>query len=129
MDFQALVEGLEQVAANVKPIPVPIPGIGTLYIRKRTVLEYEEMSDIRRLFSDEDNESSEKKPGMLAISLARLLCKQDGSRYSLEEQKKLAPVLAKQPEDVFHKLLNASDDNPVENIKGKSDSANSSKPS
>lgn len=113
MEFDAFVKSLEQNASTVRPIAVEVAGIGTLYVRKRTVLEYEQMSDVRKAFFKEETEgeeeSPEKKSGILAASVVRLLCKEDGTRYEPLQEQKLAALFAKQPDDVFHALINAAD--------------------
>lgn len=115
MEFEDLVKNLETNAATVRPVKVTVPGIGTLYVRKRTVLEYEQMSDVRVAMANKDKEqeaagqSTVEKSGILAAAVARLLCKEDGSRFTSDQEQQLAVLISQQPDNVFHAIINASD--------------------
>ena len=107
MKIEDLVARLESnaVAAST-PVQVDVPGLGVLYVRKRTVKEFEAMASISGANSDEKNEI-----GVFGPSIVRLLCNEDGTRFTASEEKLLGPLLSKQPEDVFHAIVEASDGN------------------
>lgn len=115
--FENLLARLQENAnAAVKPIAVEIPGIGKVYVRKRTVLEFEEMAEFRKSLQ-EDSEEGGAKLGLFAPSLARLLCDEAGNRFTADEEKQLAAILVRQPEDVFHAILAASDGTNTKEVK------------
>lgn len=119
MEFDDIVKSMETNAATVRPIKVDVPGIGALYVRRRTVLEYEQMSDVRLAFNQETEDGEQtptQKTGILAAAVARLLCKEDGSRFTSEQEQQLAVLISKQPDGVFHALINASDGKQEEEI-------------
>lgn len=99
--FTALKDNAEKAH---KPIPVPIDGLGTIYIRRRTVVEFEELAAA----SKEDPEPV-NGAGKFGPALARLLCDENGDRFPLEHRDKLAHLLAAQPEAVFYQLRDAAD--------------------
>lgn len=102
MDVKELLKRLEENAAVLlKPVQVEIEGIGTLYVRRRTVLEFEQMSRLA--------EGEQAKNGMFAPAVVRLLCDEEGHRFNEKDQAALAAALSRQPEHVFHKLIEASD--------------------
>ncbi|MCC6489144.1 MAG: hypothetical protein IT364_16715 [Candidatus Hydrogenedentes bacterium] len=103
MDIEELLKQLEVNAGTVeRPIAVAVPGVGTLYVRKRTVLEFEQMATVREANADSPN-------GFFAPSVARLLCDEQGKRFPLDVQERLIALLARQPETVFHAIVNAAD--------------------
>lgn len=108
MNIQELMARLEDNASNQsKPVSVQIDGLGTIYVRKRTVREFEEMASVNR---DKDVTGMSKEPnGVFAPSLSRLLCDEKGARFPAEHADQLVDLLAKQPEDVFHAIINATD--------------------
>lgn len=119
MNYEDLVASLNQNAEKtLRPVSLTLPGIGTVYVRKRTVLEYEQMSDMRKAVAE--GASEELKPvGVLATSLARYLCDEEGKRFTFEQQKTLAEVLSKQPEEVLQRILGATDGDGKEDTPGK----------
>lgn len=103
MNVEDLLAKLEENAGTVeRPISVDVPGVGTLYVRKRTVLEFEQMATVREANVDSPN-------GFFAPSVARLLCDEQGKRFPLDVQERLVGLLARQPESVFHAIINAAD--------------------
>lgn len=103
MKVEELLAKLEENAsATQKPNTVEIPNVGTVYVRKRTVLEYEQMATLKAGAGGQDN-------GLFAPSIARLLCDENGKRFDINTENALAELLARQPEDVFHAIVNASD--------------------
>lgn len=103
MDVDDLLKQLEINAGTVeRPISVTVPGVGVLYVRKRTVLEFEQMAAVREANADSPN-------GFFAPSVARLLCDEQGKRFAPDVQEKLIGLLARQPEAVFHAIINAAD--------------------
>ena len=107
MNYQELMAKLQANAeAFVKPGFVDVDGIGRIYVRKRTVAEFEAMA-----------EAKEGETNKFGIGLSRLLCDENGRRFSEEEQKALAEVLAIQPQEIFHKLIAASDGTKKEETK------------
>lgn len=109
MKLEELLARLEENAQSVvKPVALPLAGIGTIYVRKRTVKEFEEMAQVRA--ADKDKPVGEDKGvGLFGPSLARLLCDEDGKRFPPDQEAALAAALAKQPEDVFHRIVEATD--------------------
>lgn len=108
MNLEELIARLEENAQTlVKPVPLTLAGIGTIYVRKRTVKEFEEMAQVRA--ADRDKQIDDKGVGLFGPSLARLLCDENGKRFLPDQEAALAVVLAKQPEDVFHKIVDAAD--------------------
>lgn len=102
MDITELLKKLEENTTVIKPVAVDIPGLGTLYIRRRTVFEFEQMSTLK-------TGEGAGKNGVFAPALARLLCDENGQRFGSEHEAVLVSLLAQQPEEVFHKLIEASD--------------------
>lgn len=103
MNVEELLANLEKNAdAVVRPNSVDIPGVGVLYVRKRTVLEFEQMAAVREANADSPN-------GFFAPSVARLLCDEQGKRFPPDVQERLISLLARQPESVFHAIVNAAD--------------------
>lgn len=113
MKLEELLARLEENAQTlVKPVPLTLAGIGTIYVRKRTVKEFEEMAQVRAAERDKpvDPEAAATvNVGLFGPSLARLLCEEDGKRFSPEQEAALAAVLAKQPEEIFHRIIEATD--------------------
>jgi len=100
-----LIARLRVSAATVaSPILVEVPGLGALYVRKRTVKEFEDMAIVGKP-KDGDPEYS----GVFASSIVRLLCDETGKRFTVQQEAVLIPLLAKQPEAVFHAIVDASD--------------------
>lgn len=86
-NIQDLISALKANAERVaRPVPVNVDGIGTMYFRPRTV------EDVSRIAE------GQSAPGG---ALAGMMCKEDGSRYTAEEMAEIAPLLAKQPEDLI----------------------------
>jgi hypothetical protein len=79
--------------------------VGTIYVRRRTVLEFEQMAALKA-------QADAGSLGIFAPSVARLLCDEEGKRFSPNVEAALAELIAKQPEDVFHQIVNASDGGP-----------------
>ena len=105
MQVEELLAKLEENAsAAQKPVTVEIPNVGTVYVRKRTVLEYEQMATLQKQV-----EASGQDNGLFAPSIARLLCNEEGKRFDIKTENALAKALAGQPEEVFHAIVNASD--------------------
>ena len=102
MDITELLKKLEENTTVIKPVAVDVPGLGTLYIRRRTVFEFEQMSTLKTGESAGEN-------GVFAPALARLLCDENGQRFGAEHEATLISLLAQQPEEVFHKLIEATD--------------------
>lgn len=106
MNVEELLEKLEaNASATQLPVSVEIENVGTIYVRRRTILEFEQMQTLKT--STDGGEI-----GVFAPSIARLLCDETGKRFPLNVEGALADLLAKQPEDVFHKIINAADGNP-----------------
>lgn len=85
------------------PKSVEIEGIGTVFVRLRTVKEFEEMAQA------EPDKQGDEGPGRFALALARMLCDESGNRYPLDIQSRLADLLARQPERVFRQITEAAD--------------------
>lgn len=105
MKVEELLAKLEENAsATQRPNTVEIPNVGTIYVRKRTVLEYEQMATLQKQV-----EAGGQTFGLFAPSIARLLCDENGKRFDINTENALAELLSRQPEDVFHAIINASD--------------------
>lgn len=105
MQVEELLAKLEaNASAAQQPISVEIPNVGTVYVRKRTVWEYEQMATIKA-----QTEAGGQDTGLFAPSAVRLLCDENGKRFDLKTEAALAQLLARQPEDVFHLIVNAAD--------------------
>ena len=100
MNIDDLLAKLEANAEQfAKPTAVEVTGIGTVYVRRRTVGEFEEMAAV----------NGAEPSGKFGPALARLLCDENGARLPAEYRDRLAALLARQPETVFHQLVEASD--------------------
>jgi len=99
MNYKELMAAL-QVRADefAKPIAVDIEGIGRIFVRKRTVAEFEAMADME-----------DKGHGKFAPALARIICEGSGARFPAEQRDQIAALLALQPEATFHTIISASD--------------------
>lgn len=104
MSPEELIAAFEVNATTVKPVAVLVPNVGTVYVRKRTIDEFEELAG-----TGEENVEGEPPKKRFAPSLASMLCDENGHRYPDEVQKKLAELLSKQPHEVFTTLVEASD--------------------
>lgn len=105
MKVEELLARLEaNASAAQQPVQIEIPNVGMIYVRKRTVLEYEQMATLKA-----QTEASGQDTGLFAPSVARLLCDENGKRFDLTTEAALAQLLARQPEEVFHAIINASD--------------------
>lgn len=114
MKLEELLAKLEENAQFItKPNTAVLPGIGIVYVRKRTVKEFEEMAAVRaaeRNKEGQDSKDAKTDPvGLFGPSLAQLLCDEQGNRFSAKDEAALAAILAKQPEDVFHAITEAAD--------------------
>lgn len=103
MKLEELLAKLQDNAATAaKPVAVEVDGVGTVHIRRRTVLEFEQIAALKL--------TENKGPaGIFAASLARLLCDEEGNRFPAAEADTLAALLSQQPDDVFQKLMEATD--------------------
>jgi hypothetical protein len=100
MNYKELMANLKANAQSfAKPAMIEVPNIGKIYVRKRTIAEFEAMAELK----DSGTE------GKFAGSLARLLCDEAGQRFPPEECKELAKLLALQPEAIFHSIVDAAD--------------------
>lgn len=97
MNTDEMLAALEANAARTrKAVQVDVTNVGTLFVRQRTIGEVEDMASIQ-------------DGAKLARALARLLCDEDGNRYSEEVQARLADVLTRQPDSVLHLITAAAD--------------------
>lgn len=115
MDFQDLLKRFQDnVARTSRARKLEIPGVGLMYVRRRTVLEYEQMNDLRRKL----REGKADTAGVLGISLARLLCDENGNRFGDDEEIELGKVIARCPEEVMNMILAVADgqDEPEEAV-------------
>jgi hypothetical protein len=97
-----MLAALAANAARVRPpVEVILAGVGTLYVRAVTVEEFEKL------------EAAEGSA--LAAGLARALCDENGERLPKEVLDRFAEVLAKQPTQVMHAMLDG--------VRGKSESS------
>lgn len=102
MDIAALMKALETNAAKTREVlPVDVPGIGKLHVRRRTILEFEKTKDVALEPGDD--------VGAFARGLATLLCNEQGERYPEDMVESIAELLAKQPQAVFQQLVNVAD--------------------
>ena len=103
MTIEELLQRLQENAATAaKPVSVVLDGIGTVYVRKRTIREFEQIASLKL------NENKDVA-GMFAPSVARLLCDEEGNRFPEEHAATLAALIAAQPDDVFQKIMEATD--------------------
>lgn len=110
MQVEELLAKLDANASSIsKPIAVPIENVGVLYVRKRTIEEFELMAGIKEPTEDAAKSGATKTGALFASSVARLLCDEEGRRYPLDVQAKLLVLMEKQPEEVFHALIAAAD--------------------
>lgn len=105
MKIEELLARLDaNASALAKPVAVEIPNVGTMYVRRRTVLEYEQMATLKT-----QAEAGKLANGLFAPSVARLLCDENGNRFDAATEDALTQLLSRQPEEVFHIIVNASD--------------------
>ncbi len=103
MNIPELLAALQANADKAhRPIAVPVEGIGTIYIRRRTVVEFEELAAAKE-------EPVVNGSGKFGPALARLLCDENGDRFPPEHRDQLARLLAVQPEAVFYQIRDAAD--------------------
>lgn len=99
MNYKDLMTALQARADEfAKPVGIDVDGIGRIFVRKRTVAEFEAMADME-----------DKGQGKFALALSRILCEESGARFQPEQRDALSVVLARQPEHTFHDIMNASD--------------------
>lgn len=102
MNIEDLKTALKANAEKAhKPVAVEVPGVGTIYVRRRTVTEFEQLAAIA--------EGQVNGSGKFGPALARLLTDENGDRLPAEHRQELGHLLADQPETVFHQLLAAAD--------------------
>lgn len=99
MTFDELKAAFAANADRVRaPIPVPLEGVGTVYVRRATIDDFEDLAA-------NPTPDGEKRFGR---GLSRLMCKETGERYSAQEAAELAELLRGQPEEQFTKIKNAA---------------------
>lgn len=99
--IEELLASLEANAERAsKPVAIEVDGVGTMYVRRRTVAEFEDMATV----------NGNEPGGKFGPALARLICDESGTRLPQEHRDRLAELLARQPEAVFHKIIGAADD-------------------
>lgn len=104
MDLNDLMAKLEANAVKAhQPVAVEIDGVGTMYVRRRTVLEFEQMASLIEAGEAVNGH------GKFGIALERLITDEKGDRIPEKHRERVAGLLASQPESVFHKLLAAAD--------------------
>lgn len=100
MTAEELIAALQANADRFEaPVAVEVANVGTVYVRRRTVAEFEAMAELK----------VQEGGGKFGPALARLLCDEHGQRYPGEVADKLSKVLQRQPETVFHALIEAAD--------------------
>lgn len=126
MSPQELIAALESNAERTrKPVAITYDGIGTLYVRRRTVAEFESMADLK---PEIGADGKPMKTEQFGPALAHLLCDEEGNRFDAETTKVLAKLLSSQPDELFHRIVEASNGGPKpkEDEAGKSASAKNS---
>lgn len=82
-----------------KPIPVDVPDVGRVYVRKRLMHERDEA----------DLAESEGNFDVVCVNVARLLCNEDGTRKQPDEIVAFAKVFMRMPIDDVVLIGNAAD--------------------
>lgn len=95
----ALIKAM-QATADIKPIPVEVPGWGTVHVRPVTVAEVEDQAA--------DTEGADKH--RIARGCARVLCDADGNRIFDAESEDDVTLLAAQPWPLLRKVLAAAEE-------------------
>ncbi len=99
MTFEELKAALAANAERVRaPIPVDLDGVGIVYVRPGTIADFEELGK-------NPTPDSESRFGR---GLARLMCHENGERYSPQDVIDLGTLLLGQPEEMFQKIKAAA---------------------
>lgn len=88
-----------QATASAKPIPVEVPGWGTVYVRQITVEEVEEQT------ADTEGDKDKRK---FARAAARVMCDEYGKLLLDPKDPAQIALLATQPWSLLRRVLEAS---------------------
>ena len=99
MDADKLVAALAANAERArKPIAVELKGVGTIYVRRRTVAEFE----------SDSADAAKEGDSVLSRTIAALICDENGKRYDEDVVSQLVELFAKQPDDIWREVMRAA---------------------
>lgn len=107
--------------ADVKPTPVPVPKLGTVYVKPRTLEEVD--ADSEREAAEQEKDKSENRHRRLARAVAHVVCDESGARIIDPQNNEEIELLCAQPYYVLRKILNAAGGGDED--EGKSNAGNS----
>jgi hypothetical protein len=92
--------GRMEVTAAAKPLPVEVPGWGTVHVRALTVAEADEAA--------QDAEAKDKTNAGLAKGAARVICDPEGQRIFDPASADDLAIISRQPWPLLAKVLEVS---------------------
>lgn len=105
MNREELLQGMRALA-EVKPMPVTVPKLGTVYVKPRTLEEVD--SDSEHEASEQEKDKSSNRHRRLARAVAHVVCDENGARIIDPLNDEEIELLCVQPYYVLRKILNAA---------------------